>query len=361
MKKLLGFFFRLLLTLLLLAILAGGGLIGALTALEYRPAARETLSLSGQGEEASAPGDTLTVLSWNIGYCGLGATADFFMDGGKNVRQQTRDQVLENLQAVEDLLREEDADVVFLQEVDRNSMRSYGIDQTVRLQSAFPDSQAAFASNFKVAFVPYPVPPIGRVDSGLLTLSRMTADRAERISLPCPFSWPIRTANLKRCLLVERVPLEKTGSELVLINLHLEAYDDGAGKREQTKMLFEFMQAEYDKGNYVIAGGDFNQSFDTSDLSGYPLQREDLWQPGLIETGIFGDLWQFCMDTSVPTCRSLDRPLDLNDPHFQYYVIDGFIVSANLKVEELTTISGDFAHSDHNPVRIVIRLEPEEE
>ena len=39
-------------------------------------------------------------------------------------------------------------------------------------------------------------------------LSDYGISSAERIKLPCPFSWPVRTANLKRCLLITRVPLE---------------------------------------------------------------------------------------------------------------------------------------------------------
>ena len=50
------------------------------------------------------------------------------------------------------------------------------------------------------------------------------------MQLPCPFSWPTRIANLKRCLLVERIPIADSDKELVLVNLHLEAYDDGEGK-----------------------------------------------------------------------------------------------------------------------------------
>ncbi|MBQ6946894.1 MAG: hypothetical protein IJN42_02510, partial [Clostridia bacterium] len=47
----------------------------------------------------------------------------------------------------------------------------------------------------------------------------------------------------------------------VIVNLHLEAYDDGTAKVEQTKVLANFVREEYSKGNYVIAGGDFNSTF----------------------------------------------------------------------------------------------------
>ena len=58
------------------------------------------------------------------------------------------------------------------------------------------------------------------------------------------------------------MPLEGTDKELVLINFHLEAYDSGEGKIAQSKMLAEKLESEYQQGNYVIAGGDFNQTFE---------------------------------------------------------------------------------------------------
>ena len=40
-----------------------------------------------------------------------------------------------------------------------------------------------------------------------------------------------------------------------------------------------------------------------------------------------------CMDASVPTCRYLNRPYAGADKDtFQYYMIDGFIVSDNITV-----------------------------
>jgi len=63
------------------------------------------------------------------------------------------------------------------------------------------------------------------------------------------------------------------------------------------------------------------------------------------------------MDARTPSCRSLDRPLKGADKDtFQYYLIDGFIVSDNLRVEALETVGLDFVHSDHNPVRLTVTL-----
>lgn len=121
--------------------------------------------------------------------------------------------------------------------------------------------------------------PSVRCKSGVLTLSAYQPAQAQRQSLPVPFKWPIRVANLKRCLLVERIPVADSGRELVLINLHLEAYDDGEGKAAQTRQLLDFIHQEYEKGNYVIAGGDFNQTFEGVQRFGG--QLEGKWTPGV--------------------------------------------------------------------------------
>ena len=135
----------------------------------------------------------------------------------------------------------------------------------------------------------------------------------------------------------------------MLVNLHLEAYDDGEGKAAQTAQLAQLLQEERARGNYVIAGGDFNQSFSNVDTSMYPLQDDDLWQCGYIDVSSLGDGLTAVMDNATPTCRSLDRPYD-GSANFQFYMIDGFIVSDNVRIDTLETIDADFEFTDHNPV-----------
>jgi endonuclease/exonuclease/phosphatase family metal-dependent hydrolase len=199
--------------------------------------------------------------------------------------------------------------------------------------------------------------PIGKVNSGLLTVSRYQIANAERVALPCPFSWPLRIVNLKRCLLVSRYPVKGADHELVLVNLHLEAYDSGEGKAAQTALLKERIEAEYAAGNYVIAGGDFNQIFSDCDDGTFAV-REGMWAPGRIETTDFGDGWQCLMDSRVPSCRSLDAVYEGADKeNWQYYLIDGFIVSDNLSVESIETKDLGFVCSDHNPVVMKVRID----
>ena len=323
---------------------------------EYKPADREKVSIYAINKDlpAVAQGETVTVYSWNIGYAGLGKESDFFMDGGKMVDPPSQEIVEKNMDGILAYINSQDADVWLMQEIDKNSARTQGMDQYTKIQGRVA-AASAFAYNYKVPFVPYPIPPIDRIESGIGTFSKLSLDRnMERISLPCPFAWPVRAAQIKRCLLVTRIPVEGSDKELVMVNLHLEAYDDGEGKAAQTKVLLDILQEEYAKGNYVIAGGDFNQSF-PGVLEQYPIADPEKWTPGVLGQDVLPEGWQFAYDISAPTCRLLDKPYKNN---CQLYVIDGFILSPNVKLEAVQTQDLNFEYSDHNPVRLEVTLNP---
>jgi len=348
--------FRVIGIILLVIVVAFAGLIGFLSVTEYKPEAKENVEVEGTALKTVSVGDSLTVMSWNIGYGALGDNADFFMDGGSSVKTADEERVLSNMAGITGELKMFNPDVLFIQEADRDSSRSERINEYALIQNAFKGYNSSFANNFNVSFLPYPIPPIGKVDSGLATFCAYPVSSSERIQLPIPFSWPVRMANLKRCLLVSRVKIENSDKQLVLVNLHLEAYDDGEGKVAQTKMLAEILNEEANKGNYVIAGGDFNQIFSTADTSAYPAQ-EGKWAAGEINVSEIQGEWQFLMDSSVPSCRSLDQPYENADRDtFQYYLIDGFIVSGNIEVSLCENQDLGFEVSDHNPVLLKITL-----
>ncbi|MCR4896688.1 MAG: endonuclease [Lachnospiraceae bacterium] len=326
---------------------------GYLTLTEYRPADTESVPITTDTSVSSfraiAPGDSISIMSWNIGYGALGDNADFFMDGGKSVNTADEQRVRENLTNIADAIDRVRPTVLMMQEVDISSSRSHRINEQSFLDNLLAPSSQAFALNFKVDFVPYPIPPIGKVESGILTFTDAEITSAERLSLPCPYRWPVRVGNLKRCLLITRIPLEGTDKELVMVNLHLEAYDNGEGKIAQTKMLRSVLEQEAAKGNYVIAGGDFNQTFSNVDISNFPVQ-EGMWAPGIIDREDFSD-FVLLMDDGTPSCRSLDRVYaGANRDAFQYYCIDGFILSGNVRADSCGVQDLDFVSTDHNPV-----------
>lgn len=336
--------------ILLLAVVA---LVLYLTVTEYRPEDRQDADrLQIKQAAAKKINEKMTIYTWNIGYAGLDAGADFFMDGGKKVNPKQED-VQKNMKGITDFISSHPADAWLLQEVDADSARTGHVNELDGIAEAYAGSYGV-AYNYKCQFVPIPWPPIGKMESGIATYTDGSVIGAmERIALPCPFSWPVSIANLKRCLLVTRLAVESSEREVVLINLHLEAYDDGEGKLAQTKLLMQILQEEYEKGNYVIAGGDFNQTFPGS-LEVYPV-KGDVWTPGMLEESDLPEGFTFAYDIGKGTCRALNAPLHEAS---QKYVIDGFILSPNVTVEAVETVDLGFANSDHNPVKLQIYLQP---
>ena len=137
-------------------------LVAYLTVTEYKPDARETIAVNGTENQAGEKtdksaenqkgtkeelkaGDLLSVLSWNVGYGALGDNADFFMDGGKGVKTASQDRVKENLNEIVTEVKKINPDFALFQEVDVNSHRSYGIDESQILGQAIPRGQMTFA------------------------------------------------------------------------------------------------------------------------------------------------------------------------------------------------------------------------
>jgi endonuclease/exonuclease/phosphatase family metal-dependent hydrolase len=350
---------KVLLTLIAVVIAAFVVFVIYLTAAEYRPEERETLPVQAGAQTAPrrlAQGDALSILTWNIGYASLDSTQDFVMDGGKGSRPATDANVQANTEGIRRYLQSADWDFILIQEADRKSRRSYYMDEVDYLASGFAGF-SAYATNFRSVFVPFPVPEfMGRVESGLLTLNRVEPLEALRIGLSVPFKWPVRTANLKRCLLVERFPVTTTdGSsrELVLVNLHLEAY---ASREEQTRELLELIKAEYAKGNYVIAGGDFNQTFPGINETTFALKNTEYFVPGVMLQDMLDPGWQYAIDPETPTARLLNEPFSGNYETTQLYIIDGFIISPNVELAEVAALDMGFRYSDHNPVTMNVLL-----
>jgi len=345
-----------LLILLLAVVVLAVGLLTWLTIAEYRPDAVESLAVTaGARHDTAQTGRSYKLVTLNIGYGGLGRDEDYFMDGGESVAPKSRDEVEENLSGLLSALSLQDADICFLQETDVSSKRSFHIDEVDSFSHGLSMGWT-FAYNYRCAFVPFPWPTIGKVESGLTTLNNLAVTEATRESLPVPFSWPVRIANLKHCLLVERLPVAGSDKTLVLVNLHLEAYSSVEGRKAQMTQLATLLKTELANGNYVVAGGDFNQAFPGS-LEKYPLPEDPDWEPGQLSESDLPDGFTFAYDMSVPTCRALDKPYDGNRDTLTAYVIDGFIVSENVKVNSVETIDLNFRNSDHQPVALEFTLE----
>jgi len=348
MKKIL----KIVLYLLILVLLAFGGFLLYATVTDYKP--EEQVKLY-ENDSPDAFNDTsvINLMIWNIGYAGLDAEMDFFYDGGEKVRTSSEHTEV-NLEAIEAYLSTQDTvDFFLLQEVDVNSKRSYGLNQYDSLVKIFPDYVPVFAANYDVFFVPVPIAkPMGKVRGGLLTLSRYKPLESVRYSFPGNFDWPKSLFMLDRCFLVNRYPLENE-KELLVINTHNSAYDDGSLREEQMQYLKNFMTEEYRQGNYIIVGGDWNQSppgFKANYSDDIPdnEDRQDI-SKDYLPAG-----WTWMYDADKPTNRRLKKPYKRGNTPTA--LIDFYLLSPNIESLEVHTIDLGFKHSDHQPVRAAVKL-----
>ncbi len=298
---------------------------------------------------------TIGITLWNIGYAGLGAEQDFILDGGDS-NQASQIEAISYLRGIESTLTQlaSKSDILLLQEVDIDSKRSFSMNMYRGFQELFPDYHSVFATNYKAPFVPFPVKtPIGKVHSGIATLSRFPISQAIRYALPSKESWPVSPFHLKRGLLVTRIPLKD--ADLVVINGHYSAYGPEL-LPEQLRITKELMLREYETGNYVIVGADWNQIPPVTGAGAYPLGENTLYVPEEIPANWTPTGWNWGVDISVPTYRLLDKPYQ-SEQFNQIGIIDSFLLSPNLKIEEVRGVDLSFTNSDHNPVYIKVGLE----
>ncbi len=358
---------RLLTILLLVLLIPITGFLVFLTAaqiFQYSPPLIEESEILSTGSPALPVivpiGESLRILDWNIGYGGLDAGSDFVMDGGTQGLPESRSRVEENLQGISRQIKSIDADFYLFQEVDRYSKRSYRVDQAEILNSLKPAYDSRFAMNFKMFFIPYPVhQPIGRVRSGLLSLSIYKVAESRRHQLPGSYSWPTRLFMLRRCISVSRYDTDIPGRSLFLTNVHLSAYDDGGMRRQQLEYLKQWMMELYSRGDYVILGGDWNSLFPEEgfdDFAPYTTTEENLFWIQRIPENWTPEEWQWGWDPEVPSCRTLDQAY-IPGENFRT-IIDGFLVSPNVQIDEVKTYNAEFSYSDHNPVSLKFKLKP---
>lgn len=297
------------------------------------------------------------LVSWNIGFGAYEADYDFFMDGGTQSWAWSRERLTENLGGIASFIAVQNADLLFVQEVDIDGTRSYHVNEQDYVTSGFcaGSNPCSFvtAQNYDSPFLFYPfTQPHGANQSCIMTLSRFPISSAVRRELPIEKSL-MKLVDLDRCYSVSRISVTN-GKELVLYNLHLSAYtSDGTIATEQLKMLLDDMKAEYEAGNYCIAGGDFNKDLPGSsgELFGIPASEHDTWaQP--IPDGTFPDCLHLIVplhcDDPIASCRTASEAYNI-DTTFRV-TVDGFVVSDNVTVVDSNVLDTQFQYSDHNPV-----------
>ncbi len=335
-------------------ILLVSGFLGFLMLTEFSPSTSFSPEIRGNGSPFDPSQREFTFFTWNIGYAGLGREMDFFYDGGKtSIPGKTYcDRYFEGIKS--QLKANDTADFIFLQEIDVHAKRSWYVDELYGIAGILPAYSSVYATNYDCRYVPLPLrEPMGRVVSGIAAFSQFNPVKAEVLYFDAFFSWPKRLVLLKRCFILMRYGLDN-GNELVVINTHNSAFDStGVLRKRELEILDSVMTSEYEKGNYVIGGGDWNSN--PRGFNGNAVTTGDrvtTVQPPVDPGFLQG--WEFAYDPRHPSNRNVDIPYQKGIT--KTTIIDFFVVSPNVEVKQVAALPMGFACSDHEPVVMRVRL-----
>lgn len=321
----------------------------------FNPDEKLNIPISNNGVKEISIEEEIKITSYNIGYAGLDESQDFFIDGGKNSRAQSKEKVMENITNIIQIVDGTESDIFLFQEVDKKASRSYMVDQVEILKENYPNYAFVFGLNYKVPWVPVPIMnPMGSVESGIASFSRFNIKEANRFQLPGKENWLVQLFELDRCFLETRLQVDN-GKELVVVNVHLSAFDKGGIIREQQLYyLKSYLEKEYINGNYIIVGGDWNHNFPLTEPEKFTaLEEWPFWLKDLPENYRLKNFtWK--ADLDIPTVRTLAKPY--KDGYNFKAIIDGFMISDNVETISVKTTDTNFKYSDHNPTTLTFSL-----
>jgi endonuclease/exonuclease/phosphatase family metal-dependent hydrolase len=309
-------------------------------------------------------GQTLKILSYNVQFMAGKGYLFFFElpdDAGPDERPSIVD-VAHTTDEVARIIMEEDPDVVLLQEVDDGAKRTGHTDQLRTLLSRLPGAYRCHTSTFywKARFVPHRR-IMGSVGMKLSTISKYRIASSIRRSLaPVPRNALVRQFHPKRAILETRLPVTN-GKNLVVLNLHLEAFPEGSDVMQKQVMQLDAVLMRLCEENHpFVAGGDFNLlppgqriCLSADEASVY---RQDT------EMALFYSKYQV-----IPTLTNADGPM--RNAWFTHFpnspgiagpdrTIDYFVLSSQSHVLDAYVRQHDTLRiSDHLPLVVVLRLD----
>ncbi|OKA24940.1 endonuclease/exonuclease/phosphatase family protein [Pseudomonas versuta] len=349
---------RLLRPTLLGLLLVAAVLASLIYSVTWRPDAKEVLALSCPATApVLVPGQALKVMTWNVQYL-AGKRYVFWynlVDGSGPDLRPTREDMAFSLDEVSRVIRDEQPDLVLLQELDENAKASDYQDQLALLQERlvdlYPCSIQAFT--WKADLVPdWHI--LGSVGRKLVTLSRYQIEHAERLQLPVAEANIIsRQFQPKPALLVNYLPLND-GGQIIAINTQFDAPSlDNSNLLHQMQATGVLLDKFESQGTPWLIGGDFNL---------LPI-GQFLRLPAELRAGYSPDselhlLWEkYPMVPSNPEATGIDRELWLthfpNDPRVQApdRTLDYLFYSPKLqRIEAYVRQEDTLSISDHLPV-----------
>lgn len=286
----------------------------------------------------------IKIVSYNIGH-------------GQGIKQNAWDRkeldtTSTHLELLANAIKNMNADIYFLQEVDIDSHRTQRINQIEFLQQKLNFPYYACANMWEKNYVPFPYWPIsdhiGYVRAANCVLSKYPLSNHHRIIFDKPKDNPFwyNWGYIDRGL--QRVDVEINGQKIALINLHLEAWGKHT-REEQIKVVSDYI------GNIktpLVLAGDFNtiplnaskkSRFSDDDDDDYEDEQTFAW---LLQRHPLLKMEEFSEDDKVHFSFPSDAPNRLLD---HIFVKD--LIYKDFSVQEQAATA-----SDHLPVMAIVNL-----
>jgi endonuclease/exonuclease/phosphatase family metal-dependent hydrolase len=284
------------------------------------------------------PSSPLTVVSWNIGYAGLGEESDFIAEGGRRLRAPNRAIVEKNVEGVAAHLRALAPDIVLMQELAGPGLLTRNVDVAGRLSAALPDYSFTFSPDVDSRLRPGAV----ALRHGLGLFTRVATSEPRAIDLPDePHALAYVVARNYHALAID---LDVADRPWTLINVHLAAYEQTGVRERQLRAVLDYAERLHADGRTVVVGGDYNLMLRDVAFDGPGPERDARRFPrDMLAVG-----WSLLADAGAPTIRSKEAPYRPGSNRLS--IIDGFIVCPRVETLELRTLDLGFRFTDHQPV-----------
>ncbi len=308
---------------------------GSRANLELGQLHQEISFISGQAQS----GDTFSIMTYNLGYLS-GMTNNLPLKPSRKLFEH-------NLEAAQTLLSQLKPDILGFQEIDFGSTRSYNMNQLDSLATGY---QVAVQSvNWDKNYVPFPYwPPaahFGKMLSGQAILSKFPVSTSERIVLPGPEKAPFyyRAFYLDRLIQVAEILIN--GKAVVVLNVHLEAFDEETREIQAREVLKVVEQ--YINNRPLILIGDFNTR--------PPFAREQLSDEQTINIFLAHPLLSPALDSQSYLANEKEHfTFDTAAPYEKLDYI--FYTHQKIQLVKASTIREAGEISDHFPVFMVFTL-----
>jgi endonuclease/exonuclease/phosphatase family metal-dependent hydrolase len=226
----------------------------------------------------------------------------------------------DNLRRVSDVVKSAAADIVLLQEVDKGTRRSGGVDQP---------SEYARGTGYHVAFARSLDYDGG--EYGIAILSRWPIRRDTTIHLPVDPPQE-RAGGSREPRVAMLATIATPAGEVAVLNTHMDASADDRWRKQEIRTILRLTADMLrDSGVAVLVGGDFNST------------PESAVQAELRASGLT-DAWLRCGSGDGFT-----YPADSSRKRIDYLFLTG-----NVGCVRATVLTTDA--SDHRPVLFVVRV-----